>query len=100
VKRFVEYPRVKQVQAEGPTRSAVTLDCGLQVDLRVVPAASLGSALYYFTGSKSHNIAVRALALKRGLKINEYGVFRRNTPDGRPYRRGGIPRSEAPMDSS
>lgn len=76
VKRFVEYPRVKQVQAEGPTRSAVTLDCGLQVDLRVVPAASLGSALYYFTGSKSHNIAVRALALKRGLKINEYGVFR------------------------
>jgi DNA polymerase (family 10) len=76
VKRFVEYPRVKQVQAEGPTRSAVTLDCGLQVDLRVVPAASFGSALYYFTGSKSHNIAVRALALKQGLKINEYGVFR------------------------
>jgi DNA polymerase (family 10) len=76
VKRFVEYPRVKQVQAEGPTRSSVTLDCGLQVDLRVVPAASLGSALYYFTGSKSHNIAVRALALKHGLKINEYGVFR------------------------
>jgi DNA polymerase (family 10) len=76
ITRFVEYPRVKQVQAEGPTRSAVTLDCGLQVDLRVVPAASFGSALYYFTGSKSHNIAVRALALKRGLKINEYGVFK------------------------
>jgi DNA polymerase (family 10) len=67
---------VKQVQAEGPTRSAVTLDCGLQVDLRVVPAVSFGSALHYFTGSKPHNIAIRALGLKRGLKINEYGVFR------------------------
>jgi DNA polymerase (family 10) len=77
VKRFVSYARVKQVQAEGPTRSAVVLDCGLQVDLRVIPAVSFGSALHYFTGSKSHNIAIRALGLKRGLKINEYGVFRR-----------------------
>jgi DNA polymerase (family 10) len=76
MKRFIEYSRVKQVQARGTTRSAVTLDCGLQVDLRVVPAASFGSALHYFTGSKSHNIAVRALGLKRGLKINEYGVFK------------------------
>jgi DNA polymerase (family 10) len=54
----------------------VALDCGLQVDLRVIPAASFGSALHYFTGSKPHNIAIRALGLKRGLKINEYGVFR------------------------
>ena len=76
VKRFASYPRVKQVQAEGPTRSAVVLDCGLQVDLRVIPATSFGSALHYFTGSKPHNIAIRALGLKRGLKINEYGVFR------------------------
>ena len=76
VKRFTTYPRVKEIQAEGPTRSSVRLDCGLQVDLRVIPAASFGSALHYFTGSKSHNIAVRALGLKRGLKINEYGVFR------------------------
>jgi DNA polymerase (family 10) len=76
VKRFTSYPRVKQVQAEGPTRSAVVLDCGLQIDLRVIPAASFGSALHYFTGSKPHNIAIRALGLKRGLKINEYGVFR------------------------
>jgi len=76
VTRFTEYPRVKQVQAEGATRSSVILDSGLQVDLRVVPAVSFGSALHYFTGSKSHNIAVRALGLKRGLKINEYGVFR------------------------
>ena len=76
-KRFTTYSRVKEVRAEGPTRSAVTLDCGLQVDLRVVPAVSFGSALHYFTGSKSHNIAIRALGLKHGLKVNEYGVFRR-----------------------
>jgi DNA polymerase (family 10) len=76
VKQFTSYPRVKQVQAEGPTRSSVVLDCGLQVDLRVIPAVSFGSALHYFTGSKPHNIAIRALGLKRGLKINEYGVFR------------------------
>jgi DNA polymerase (family 10) len=75
-RRFTSYPRVKQVQAEGPTRSAVVLDCGLQVDLRIVPAASFGSALHYFTGSKAHNIAIRALGVRRGLKINEYGVFR------------------------
>jgi DNA polymerase (family 10) len=77
VKRFTSYPRVKHITAEGPTRSAVVLDCGLQVDLRVIPASSFGSALHYFTGSKAHNIAIRALGLKRGLKINEYGVFRR-----------------------
>ncbi|RPI48979.1 MAG: DNA polymerase/3'-5' exonuclease PolX [Acidobacteria bacterium] len=76
VSRFTGYPRVKQIQAEGPTRSSVVLDCGLQVDLRVVPAASFGSALHYFTGSKPHNIAIRAIGLKHGLKINEYGVFR------------------------
>jgi DNA polymerase (family 10) len=76
-KRFANYSRVKEVRAEGPTRSAVTLDCGLQVDLRVIPVVSFGSALHYFTGSKSHNIAIRALGLKHGLKVNEYGVFRR-----------------------
>jgi DNA polymerase (family 10) len=76
IRRFVAYPRVRDVQAEGATRSAVTLDSGLQVDLRVVPAASFGSALHYFTGSKAHNITVRALGLRRGLKINEYGVFK------------------------
>ena len=77
VKQFTTYSRVKQVQAEGPTRSSVLLDCGLQVDLRVIPAVSFGSALHYLTGAKSHNIAIRAFGLKHGLKINEYGVFRR-----------------------
>ena len=74
--RFVAYPDVSQVLAEGTTRCSVVLACGIQVDLRVVPAVSFGAALHYFTGSKAHNIAVRALGLKRGLKINEYGVFR------------------------
>ena len=74
--RFVGYPDVRQVLARGDTRCSVVLRSGLQVDLRIVPPASYGAALDYFTGSKAHNIAVRRLALKRHLKINEYGVFR------------------------
>ena len=73
---FVTYPQVKEVTARGDTRSAVVLRSGLQVDLRVVPEASFGAALHYFTGSKPHNIAIRTLGVKRKLKINEYGVFR------------------------
>ncbi|MCA1766281.1 MAG: PHP domain-containing protein, partial [Desulfobulbaceae bacterium] len=57
-------------------RSTVVLRSGLQVDLRVLPGASYGAALHYFTGSKAHNIAVRKIGLSRGLKINEYGVYR------------------------
>jgi DNA polymerase (family 10) len=72
---FCRYPEVKEVLAQGPTRSSVILKSGLQVDLRVVPAASYGAALHYFTGSKAHNIAVRKLGQARGLKINEYGVY-------------------------
>lgn len=66
---------VTRVLAGGSTRAAVVLRSGLQVDLRVVPRESLGAALHYFTGSKAHNIAVRRLAQKQGLKLNEYGVF-------------------------
>jgi len=73
--RFGGYDEVERVLAMGPTRASVVLKCGLQVDLRVVPQASLGAALHYFTGSKAHNIAVRSLAHERGLKVNEYGVF-------------------------
>jgi DNA polymerase (family 10) len=60
----------------GHTRSTVRLRSGMQVDLRVVPQVSYGAALYYFTGSRAHNIAVRKLAQKKHLKINEYGVFK------------------------
>jgi DNA polymerase (family 10) len=69
-------PEVTHVTAEGDTRATVILRSGLQVDLRVVRRASFGAALHYFTGSKAHNIAVRRIGVARGLKINEYGVFR------------------------
>ena len=73
---FVEYGPVDKVVAKGETRSTIVLRSGIQMDLRVVPEASYGAALHYFTGSKAHNIAVRTLGVKKGLKINEYGVFK------------------------
>ena len=76
MKRFVKYDAVAAVLSQGESRSAVRLRSGLQVDLRVIPAESYGAALYYFTGSKAHNIAVRKIAVGRKLKINEYGVYR------------------------
>jgi len=74
--RFQKYPEVKEMLASGPTRASALLASGLQVDVRVVPAESLGAAMHYFTGSKAHNIAVRRLGQAKGLKINEYGVFK------------------------
>jgi len=74
--RFVNYDEVNEVVSRGKTRSTVILRSGLHVDLRVVPQVSYGAALCYFTGSKAHNIAVRKLGVKKGYKINEYGVFR------------------------
>jgi DNA polymerase (family 10) len=77
---FVSYEEVDEIISKGRTRATVRLRDGLQVDLRVVPEKSYGAALLYFTGSKAHNIALRKLAVKRGLKLNEYGVFK-----GREY---------------
>lgn len=76
IARFAGYERAEAVLAEGETRAAIRLKSGLQVDLRVVAREEFGAALYYFTGSKAHNIAVRGIAVKKKLKINEYGVFR------------------------
>lgn len=76
MRRFIAYPEVAEVLAQGPTRASVVLTGGLQVDLRSVPPESHGAALCYFTGSKAHNIALRRIARERGLKLNEYGVFR------------------------
>ncbi len=73
---FVNYENVERVLSKGKTRSSVQLGSGMQMDLRAVPEISYGAALHYFTGSKPHNIAVRLLGVKRGIKINEYGVFR------------------------
>jgi DNA polymerase (family 10) len=73
---FTGHEDVKKVLAKGETRSSVILRNGLHVDLRVVPDESIGAALHYFTGSKAHNIAIRQRGVKRGLKINEYGIFK------------------------
>jgi len=72
---FVKYPHVSQVLAKGSTKSSVVLNDNLQVDLRVVEAKSYGAALQYFTGSKEHNVTLRSLAIKKGYKLNEYGLF-------------------------
>jgi DNA polymerase (family 10) len=74
--RFVAYGDVGKVLSRGETRSSVLLRTGVHVDLRVVPDVSYGAAMHYFTGAKAHNIAIRTLGVKKGLKINEYGVFR------------------------
>jgi DNA polymerase (family 10) len=76
MERFVGYEDVTEVLERGSTRASVVLRGGLQVDLRVVAEESYGAALLYFTGSKAHNIELRQLAVDRGLKLNEYGLFR------------------------
>lgn len=76
MQRFTGYDEVREILNQGSTRASVQLSCGLQVDLRVIEPAAFGAALHYFTGSKAHNIAIRKRAQARGLKINEYGVFR------------------------
>ncbi len=73
---FIHLPHVKEVLMHGPTKSSVIIHERLQVDLRVVEEESYGAALAYFTGSKAHNIRLREMAVKKGLKINEYGIFR------------------------
>ena len=73
---FVNMPGIIKIWGKGTTRSSVRFQEGIDCDLRVVAKKSYGSALQYFTGSKEHNIATRVLAIKKGLKLNEYGVFR------------------------
>jgi DNA polymerase (family 10) len=73
---FTSMENVEAVIAKGETKSSVRLESGIQVDLRIVPKESFGSALQYFTGSKEHNIAVRKIAVRAGCKLNEYGLFK------------------------
>jgi DNA polymerase (family 10) len=75
MERFMDFEDARQVLARGETKSSLVLRSGLQVDLRRVAPESFGAALQYFTGSQAHNIAVRGLGRRHGLKINEYGVF-------------------------
>jgi DNA polymerase (family 10) len=72
---FAFAPGVVEVLAKGDAKTTVILEGGMQADLRVVPEASWGAALQYFTGSKDHNVAMRTLAVKKKLKVSEYGVF-------------------------
>jgi len=73
---FVSYGEVEQVLAKGETKSSVILKSGVQADLRTVTDQEFPYALYYFTGSKEHNVAVRTLAKRQNYKINEYGIFK------------------------
>jgi DNA polymerase (family 10) len=75
VDAFVALPEVASVLGAGPTKGAVDLEGGVHADLRVVAPGSFGAALLYFTGSKDHNVRLRELAIKRGLKLNEYGLL-------------------------
>jgi DNA polymerase (family 10) len=75
MRTFTSLPQVREILAEGPTKSSIITKDDLHIDVRVVEPISFGAALQYFTGSKAHNIKLRELALKRNLKINEYGVF-------------------------
>ena len=80
MEHFTAFGSVEKVVAAGDTRGSVVLRSGLEVDLRVIPARSFGAALHYFTGSKEHNVAVRQIAQRQGLRVNEWGVFR--MPEG------------------
>ena len=73
---FIHYPDIKEVISQGITKSTVILNNDLQVDLRCVPDESYGATLHYFTGSKSHNVTIRKMAIEMGLKVNEYGIFK------------------------
>ena len=74
---FAGLPEVRDVLAKGPRKSSIVAEDGIQVDVRVIDEDSYGAALVYFTGSKAHNIKLRKIAIKKGLKLNEYGIFRR-----------------------
>ena len=72
---FVSLPGVVRIWGKGTTKASVRMKEGFDMDIRVVPARSYGSALQYFTGSKEHNIAIRRIAMDKGLKLSEYGLF-------------------------
>ena len=76
---FVKMKNVKRILAKGPTKSTILLKNNIQVDLRIVPKESYGAALLYFTGSKNYNIKLREIAIRKGYKLNEYGLFDRKT---------------------
>ena len=95
---FVGLPSASRVIAHGDTKSSILTDRGLQVDLRVIPKEVWGAAMIYFTGSKAHNIRIREMAVRAGLKLNEYGLFDAKTgellaaeTEAKVYERLGLP---------
>lgn len=95
---FTGFGRVERVLGRGDTKASVLLTGGFQVDLRLVPVESRGAALQYFTGSKAHNIALRDRALERGLRLNEYGLFRIPDPEGQPEAKAAKKGTRKPAD--
>src|SRR5579862_1524960 len=77
LERFVAFPKVEELLARGENKASAKVGReGLQVDVRALPRESFGAALQYFTGSKDHNVALRTRAVKMGLKLSEYGLYR------------------------
>ena len=72
---FTSAPRAVRVLARGETKSSILTERALQVDLRVIPTEAWGAAMIYFTGSKAHNVHIREIAVRKGLKLNEYGLY-------------------------
>ena len=83
-KHFISYPKTKKILGNGETKSSIWLKSKIQVDMRVVDLGNFGAALQYFTGSKEHNVKLRNIAIKKGYKLSEYGLFKRdNTKDNK-----------------
>ncbi len=78
INKFVSLDGIVKVWGKGITKSSVRMEQGFDIDLRVVPQESYGSALQYFTGSMEHNIRIRKIAINKGYKLNEYGLFKGN----------------------
>ncbi len=87
---FREMPGVQKILAAGETKSSVRLDSGVQVDLRVIEKQSFGAASMYFTGSKQHNVVLRERAIKKGLRLNEYGLFPDDGEHDEPPQKRGV----------
>ncbi len=79
---FVSLPEVIKVWGKGETKSSIRIKEGIDIDLRIVKEESYGAALQYFTGSKEHNIKLRKIAISKGLKLNEYGIYKGNKKIG------------------
>lgn len=73
---FTKFPGVDRVLGQGPSKASIVTSAGMQVDLRVLPEANFGAALLYFTGSKDHNVKIRSLAQKKGLTLNDWGLYK------------------------